>query len=93
MEDVEAFLCENSTIHELYLGHNFITDTGLAKIGLGLQENEALEILDLSNNRIKGESSQFSFLFIHSSKCSCHHVKYNSIQQELLCVCNLHRMR
>jgi len=62
MEDVEAFLCENSTIHELYLGHNFITDTGLAKIGLGLQENEALEILDLSNNRIKGESSQFSFL-------------------------------
>lgn len=61
MTPVANMLAENQSLKKLLLASNEIKDPGLAELGwVGLSENNSLNILDLSCNRIKGEPSKLN---------------------------------
>lgn len=58
MQQLKKALINLTALTTLILNANFIKDEGLRYIGQGLADNETLELIDLSNNRIMAEKSK-----------------------------------
>lgn len=71
----------NSSLQALYVAWNGFSNCGCREIGTALQGNTALEVLDLSNNRIGLEGAKWlaKGLLVNSKlrhlKVSCHEYK------------------